>query len=140
MDAKGRVAIPAKHRDVLLNQFGGDLVLTLHKDACLMLYPRIVWEPIRTKLMALPALDKRSAKLQRRLVGHAESVSLDSAGRMLVSPLLREMVNLEKEIVLVGLESRFELWAKDAWIKECQSNDDEDGAAEMLPEMQGLTL
>jgi len=138
MDAKGRVAIPAKHRDVLLNQFGGDLVLTLHQDNCLMLYPRVVWEPIRAKLMALPALDKRSAKLQRRLVGHAESISLDSAGRMLVSPLLREMVGLEKEVVLVGLESRFELWSKEAWIKECQDDDDDDMA--MSSELQGLTL
>jgi len=97
MDAKGRVAIPAKHRDVLLNQFGGDLVLTLHQDNCLMLYTRVVWEPIRKKLMALPALDKKAAKLQRRLVGHADPVGLDSAGRILVSPLLREMVGLEKE-------------------------------------------
>lgn len=102
-----------------------------------MLYPRVVWEPIRAKLMALPALDKRSAKVQRRLVGHAESVSLDSAGRMLVPPLLRETVGLEKEVVLVGLESHFELWDKEAWMRECQNDGDD---VDLSPEMQGITL
>ncbi len=138
MDAKGRVAIPTKYRDVLLNKFGGDLVLALHKHNCLMLYTREAWEPVRASLMGLPAFDREAARLQRRIVGNAESVTLDSAGRILVSSLKREMVGLGKEVVLVGLESRFEIWSKEAWLQECQSDDE--GAAEMSPEMQRLTL
>ncbi len=139
MDAKGRLAIPVKYRDVLLKQFDGDLVLTLHKDSCLMLYTRDAWEPLRASLMALPALDKHATRLQRRIVGNAESVTLDSAGRILVSSLKREMAGLEKEVVLVGLESRFEIWAKDAWMRECQPDDDGD-LSDMSPEMQRIVF
>jgi len=140
MDAKGRLAVPAKHREALLAQSGGELVLTAHSHPCLLLYPADAWEPIQTKIMSLSSFDKKSAALQRRLVGYAEDVSLDNAGRMLVSRELRELADLQKEIMLVGQGSHFELWSKEAWLKESQEAVNEDGEYEMPSELEGFSL
>lgn len=115
LDVKGRLAVPAKHRDALQAQCAGNLVLTAHPHRCLLLYPQPAWEPIQSKLMALSSFDKQSSALQRLLVGFAEDVSMDSAGRLLISPALREFAGLEKQVMLVGQGSRFELWNVDAW-------------------------
>ncbi|HEY8118740.1 MAG TPA: division/cell wall cluster transcriptional repressor MraZ [Methylophilaceae bacterium] len=118
LDVKGRLGIPAKHRDALLSQCAGHLVLTAHPHRCLLLYPQPAWEPIQAKMMALSSFDKRSSGLQRLLVGHAEDVELDSAGRLLISPTLREFAHLEKQVMLVGQGTRFELWNMDAWLAQ----------------------
>ncbi|MEZ0273165.1 MAG: division/cell wall cluster transcriptional repressor MraZ [Methylophilaceae bacterium] len=115
LDAKGRLAVPAKHRDALLAQCAGHLVLTAHPHRCLLLYPQPAWEPIQAKMMALSSFDKQSSALQRLLVGFAEDIELDSAGRLLVSPVLREFAGLEKQAMLVGQGSHFEVWNMDAW-------------------------
>lgn len=123
LDAKSRVAVPTKHRDALRlhstaideTQSAGGLVLTAHPHRCLLLYPQIAWEPIQSKLMALSSFDKQSSGLQRLLVGYAEDVELDGAGRFLVSSALRQFANLDKQIMLVGQGSHFELWNVDAW-------------------------
>ncbi|ACT49699.1 MULTISPECIES: division/cell wall cluster transcriptional repressor MraZ [Methylovorus] len=115
LDAKGRLAVPAKHRDALLSQCAGHLVLTAHPHRCLLLYPQPAWEPIQAKMMALSSFDRQSSSLQRLLVGFAEDIDMDSAGRLLVSPVLREFAGLEKQAMLVGQGSHFELWNMDAW-------------------------
>lgn len=115
LDAKGRLAIPARHRDALNVQGGGRLVLTAHPHRCLLLYPQPEWEPIQQKIMSLPSLDKQASLLQRLLVGFAEDVEMDGAGRVLVSPVLREFAGLEKQVMLVGQGSHFELWSGEAW-------------------------
>lgn len=73
-------------------------------------------------------------------MGYAEDVGVDSAGRMLVSPVLRELAGLEKEVMLVGQGSHFELWSKAAWLKECESAVNEDGEFEMPSELEGFSL
>lgn len=115
LDAKGRLAVPARHRDALTVQAGGRLVLTAHPHRCLLLYPQSAWEPIQQKLMTLPSFDKQASLLQRLLVGFAEDLDLDGAGRVLVSPVLREYAGLEKQVMLVGQGSHFELWSLDGW-------------------------
>ncbi|MGZ8252248.1 MAG: division/cell wall cluster transcriptional repressor MraZ [Methylophilaceae bacterium] len=115
MDVKGRLAVPAKHRDALQAQCAGHLVLTVHPHRCLLLYPQPAWEPIQAKMMALSSFDKQSSMLQRLLVGHAEDIELDSAGRLLISPVLRDFAGLEKQAMLVGQGSHFELWNMEAW-------------------------
>lgn len=115
LDAKNRLAVPTKHREALLHECGGNLVLTAHPHRCLLLYPQAAWEPIQEKMMALSSFDKQSSALQRLLVGFAEDLSLDSAGRLLVSPVLREFAGLSKEVMLVGQGSHFELWNMEAW-------------------------
>ncbi|HQN65989.1 MAG TPA: division/cell wall cluster transcriptional repressor MraZ [Methylophilus sp.] len=118
MDAKGRLAVPAKHRDALLAESAGNVVLTAHPHGCLLLYPQPAWEPIQAKLMALSSFDKQSSSFQRLLVGYAEDIVLDNTGRLLVSPVLREFAKFEKEVMLVGQGSHFELWNIEAWRKQ----------------------
>ncbi|MBC7786808.1 MAG: division/cell wall cluster transcriptional repressor MraZ [Methylophilaceae bacterium] len=114
LDAKSRLAVPTKHREALCTETGG-LVLTAHPHRCLLLYPQQAWEPIQSKLMSLSSFDKQSSGLQRLLVGYAEDVELDSAGRLLVSSALRQFANLDKQIMLVGQGNHFELWNVEAW-------------------------
>jgi MraZ protein len=140
LDAKGRLAIPAKHRDALLAHSSGEMVITAHSHPCLLLYPAFAWEPIQSKIMALSSFEKRAAALQRRLVGYAEDVTLDSAGRMLISSVLRDLIGLDKEVMLVGQGSHFEIWDKEAWVKECESAVNADGEFEMPPELEGFSL
>lgn len=139
MDAKGRLAVPAKHRDALLTQSAGNVVLTAHPHGCLLLYPQPAWEPIEAKMMALSSFDKQSSGLQRLLVGYAEDVLVDSAGRLLVSPTLREFANLEKEVMLVGQGSHFEMWNLSAWRKQLE-NVMGNESIEMPAELEGFSL
>jgi len=115
LDAKGRLAVPSRYRDALMSQSAGRLVLTAHPHGCLLLYPQPAWEPIQAKLTSLSSFNKQSSALQRLLVGHAEDIEMDSAGRLLVSPTLREFANLDKQTMLVGQGSHFELWNMEAW-------------------------
>lgn len=147
LDAKSRVAVPTKHRDALRlhsastaeTESAGGLVLTAHPHRCLLLYPQQAWEPIQSKLMALSSFDKKSSGLQRLLVGYAEDVDLDGAGRLLVSSALRQFANLDKQVMLVGQGSHFELWNVDAWHAQLERAI---GHEEMLmpAELEGFSL
>jgi MraZ protein len=111
LDAKGRLAIPARHRDVLAT----NLVLTADPSRCLLLYPRAAWEPLQARLMSLSSFDPKIRALQRLLVGHADDVEVDAAGRILVPPELRRYASLDKRVVLVGQGRKFELWDEQQW-------------------------
>ena len=115
LDAKGRMAIPARHREALAAAAEGRLVLTAHPHRCLLLYPQPAWEPIRAKILAAPSLETQSAMLRRLLVGFAADSDMDAAGRVLVTPELRRYAGLEKEIWLVGQGSHFEVWSDAGW-------------------------
>jgi MraZ protein len=118
LDAKGRMAIPARHRDALLKLAEGRLVMTAHPHHCLLLYPAPDWEPIRAKILAAPALEAQSAKLKRLFVGFAVDLDMDSAGRVLVGPELRRFAGLEKDVWLIGQGSHFEIWSDAGWKQE----------------------
>lgn len=139
LDAKSRLAVPTRHREALQLECAGNLVLTAHPHRCLLLYPQPAWEPIQAKMMALSSFDKRSSALQRLLVGFAEDITLDSAGRMLVSPVLRDFAGLNKEVMLVGQGSHFELWSMDAWRVQLEQVMQEDGFT-MPAELEGFSL
>lgn len=139
MDVKGRLAVPARHRDALLTQSAGNVVLTAHPHGCLLLYPQPAWEPIQAKMMALSSFDKHSSSFQRLLVGYAEDIVIDAAGRMLVSPTLRAFANLEKEVMLVGQGGHFEMWNMTAWRKQLENLMSGDGI-EMPAELEGFSL
>ena len=139
LDAKSRLAVPTKHREALQLECAGSLVLTAHPHRCLLLYPQPAWEPIQANMMALSSFDKQSSALQRLLVGFAEDVVLDSAGRMLVSPVLREFAGLDKEVMLVGQGSHFELWDMEAWRAQL-AQAIHGGDFEMPAELEGFSL
>jgi len=114
LDAKGRLAVPTRHRDAL--QSGGSaVVLTAHPDGCLLLYPRLAWEPIGARVQALSSFNEQARWWQRLLVGFAEELEPDAQGRILVSPALRKFASLKKDVMLVGQGSHFELWDVELW-------------------------
>ena len=115
LDAKGRLAVPARHREALVTASEGQLVLTAHPHRCLLLYPAPAWEPIRDQVLAASSFDPRAAAIKRLLVGNARDESLDSAGRLLVSPELRLFAQLEKQVWLVGQGTHFEIWSDAGW-------------------------
>lgn len=139
LDAKSRLAVPTKHREALQLECAGNLVLTAHPHRCLLLYPQPAWEPIQAKMMALSSFDKQSSALQRLLVGFAEDISMDGAGRLLVSPVLRDFAGLDKEVMLVGQGSHFELWSMSAWRAQLEQAMQDESFA-MPAELEGFSL
>lgn len=120
LDAKGRIAIPTRHRDALVPD-GAPLVITAHPHRCLLVYPQTEWEPISQRISAMPGLDRQTATIKRLLVGHAQVEELDSAGRVLVAPVLRQWAGLEKQLWLVGQGTHFELWSDAGWQAQQQA-------------------
>ncbi len=119
LDAKGRMAIPTKYREALVRQSDSQMVVTVDRDSCLLLYPLPEWEDIERKLVRLPSFNKQARSLQRLLIGHATECELDSAGRILLPPMLREFAGLDKAVVLIGQGNKFEIWAEDKWNTSC---------------------
>jgi MraZ protein len=111
MDAKGRFAVPTRHREALAALCSGQLTLTKHPSGCLMVFPRPAWEQFRDKVAALPM---SAAGWKRVFLGNAMDVEIDSAARVLVSPELREAAGLGKDLMLLGMGSHLELWDKAA--------------------------
>ena len=140
LDAKGRLAIPTRSRERLAQRCDGQLVATVDKDYCLLLYPLPDWEDIERKLMRLPSLDKRARRLQRLMVGHATEVDIDGHGRILLSRELREFAGLEKQAVLLGQGNRFELWDEERWneTRDGWLSDGDD--ADLSAQLETLTL
>jgi MraZ protein len=116
LDPKGRLAIPAKYREVLAELCSGQLVATIDiQDTCLRIYPLPVWEALEAQLEALPGTNPGVRRIQRLLLGYASEMELDSSGRVLLPATLRKYAQLEKKLILVGQGKKFELWSEDNW-------------------------
>ena len=112
LDAKGRLSVPTRHRDVLSATAAGQLTITRHPHGCLMLFPRSEWEKFRERVAALPM----TAHWWKRIfLGNAMDVDMDSTGRVLVSPELRDATHITKDTILLGMGSHFELWDKSTY-------------------------
>lgn len=142
LDSKGRLAIPVRYRDTLARLCSGQMVLTVDRDHCLLLYPLPEWEEIERKLVKLPSFSKPARRLQRLLIGHATECELDAAGRILLPPPLREFASLTKDIVLIGQGNKFEIWDDAAWntrrAEWLTQTKEEEGA--LPPDMESLSL
>jgi MraZ protein len=142
LDDKGRVVIPTRYRERLLERSAGALVVTVDRDGeCLLIYPLNDWEQVERRLMELPSLHPQSRRLQRLMVGHATDLVLDGHGRMLLPPELREFAGLNRHAVLIGQGSRCELWdearwseRRDAWLKS------EASTTELPAQLDSLSL
>jgi len=142
LDAKGRLAIPGKHRIALAGAADGSertLIVTADPSRCLLIYPRATWEPIQARLMALSSFSDEIRGLQRLLVGHADEVDMDGAGRVLVPPALRQWAGLEHRVVLVGQGNKFELWDDAKW-NEQTARAIRFPAGGLPPELDGFSL
>lgn len=140
LDAKGRLAIPARHREALLACSSGNLVLTAHPHRCLLLYPLAAWEPIREKILKAPSFDQRSAALKRVLVGNARTEEMDNTGRLLVAPELRDYAQLEKQIWLVGMGTHFEIWSDAGWKRQNEAAFEALQSTEPPPGFEDISL
>jgi MraZ protein len=116
MDDKGRLALPARYREILLSENQGHLICTIDlHDPCLLLYPLAEWEEIEEKLKSLSSLNPQERRLQRLLLGNATDCDMDKNGRILVPAPLRQHAGLSKNIRLVGQLNKFEIWDEAAW-------------------------
>ncbi len=142
IDAKGRLAVPARYREVLSLEDEGAMVVTIDtEETCLLLYPKRTWQNIEEKLQSLPSFNPAARRVQRLLIGHASDVELDANGRLLLPPVLREYAKLEKHVVMIGQGNKFEVWDEAAWNTRraawLEAADDEGGFPE---ELKSLSL
>ena len=142
MDAKGRLAMPARQREPLMEECAGQIVVTIDtQSTCLCIYPMPAWEILEQDLQGLPSLKPEVKRFQRLVLGYATDIQLDGNGRMLLPPSLRDYAQLEKKLVLVGQGNKLELWSEELWIRERDSALEEVGTDVPLPdELMNLPL
>lgn len=143
LDAKGRMAMPARVREQLQSDQVDQLVVTIDTESpCLLLYPLPEWEVIEKKLQALPSFNQAARRIQRLLIGHATELELDGNGRLLLPPLLREYAHLDKRVMLVGQGRKIELWDEQHWQTHRESwlAEEANSIGELPQEMQSLAL
>jgi MraZ protein len=107
LDAKGRMAVPVRHREALAAACAGQLTITKHTDGCLLIFPRPAWEPFRAKISALP---EEATRWKRFYLGGAVDVEVDASSRVLIPPELRTFAGITKDVMLMGMDKHFELW------------------------------
>ena len=134
IDTKGRLIIPSKFREVL----GDEFVVTKGLDGCLFVYDNQEWTAFEEKLKALPLMNKESRKFVRFFLAGAASLEVDKQGRILLPSVLREFAGLDKDVVLVGVGARIEIWSKEKW-DEASMYDDMEEIAEHMSEL-GLMI
>ena len=116
IDAKGRLAVPSRHRDQLSSDASNALILTLNPwDRCLWLYPRSEWELIEEKLQALSDFDREARRTKQIIRGYATDCALDRQGRVLLPNELRKFALLDKRVAFLGQGNKFEIWDEDTW-------------------------
>ena len=142
MDAKGRLAMPARQREPLLSRCEGQIVITIDTQSnCLVIYPLPEWERIEQDIQGLPALNPAVKRFQRLMLGYATDLELDGSGRILLPQPLREYAQLDKKLVLVGQGNKLELWSEALWLAEReQALRDSGPEAELPEELMSLTL
>ncbi len=122
IDGKGRLAMPTRYRDALVDPQQSNLVVTIDtEETCLLLYPAAEWQVIENNLQKLPSFNPAARRIQRLLIGHATDVELDSNGRILLPTLLREHARLDKKVVMIGQGNKFELWDDSVWQERRQT-------------------
>lgn len=134
VDTKGRLIIPSKFREIL----GEEFVVTKGMDGCLFAYANDDWKVFEEKLTSLPITNKDARKFARFFLAGAAQVEVDKQGRILLPSHLREFGELEKDVVLVGVGSRIEIWNRDKW--EAENSDDDMDTIGASMESLGLTI
>ena len=124
LDAKGRLAVPARFRDALAE----GVVLTRGIDRCLALYPMAAWRPLAEKVSALSLTDPDARAFRRMVFAEAVDLELDAQGRILLPPDLRRYAEIEREAFVVGVHTSLEIWSPARW-EAAYAQMDDDGAA-----------
>lgn len=139
IDAKGRMAMPVRFRDLFnVDSEAGSaqLVVTIDtEESCLLIYPLAEWNLIQQKLEQLPSFNPAARRIQRLLIGHATDLELDANGRILLPSLLREYAQLEKKVILLGQGKKIELWSESLWNARRETYLQVNSDAQELPEL-----
>ncbi len=117
IDAKGRLIIPSRFRDVIRAN-GGERVMISQMDGCLVVYPFEDWRRIETRILEMAQKSEQMRRFRRVFIGGAFECACDKQERILIPPLLRESAGLEKDVALVGVLDHFEIWSRQAWEEE----------------------
>ena len=134
IDAKGRLIIPAKFRELLGEQF----VVTKGFDGCLFVFDQEGWDAFEEKLKALPMDIKDARMIARFFMAGADDVELDKQGRILLKANWLTHAAIEKDAVVAGVGNRVEIWSKEKW-EEASTFDDIDSIAAKMSEY-GLSI
>ncbi len=127
------MAIPTRIREELVESCGGRLVVTAHtEDRCLLVYPEPEWLALLPQIEALPSFNKASQRVKRILIGYATTLDIDSSGRVLVPPTLRDYAKIDKKMMLVGQGKKLELWSEESWLALLDVPADDEIPSEML--------
>ena len=143
LDVKGRIAIPTRYRQPLLDDCQGQLVCTIDMhDPCLLLYPLTEWEEIENKLSSLSTMNPVERRVQRLLLGYATEGEMDKSGRFLLSAPLRAHAQLDKEIMLVGQRNKLEIWDSQKWHEQVTKDIETEKAGdfELTERLQDFSL
>ncbi|MDJ0760251.1 MAG: division/cell wall cluster transcriptional repressor MraZ [Woeseiaceae bacterium] len=140
LDAKGRMAVPTRYRERLTARCDGQIVVTVDKDYCLLIYPLPDWEELERKLIRLPSMNKVARRIQRIMVGYATEVELDASGRILISRELRDFAELQKQAILIGQGNKFELWDEERWVEKRDAWLGEDEDLSLPAELESLSF
>lgn len=132
LDVKGRMIMPAKFRD----DIGDNFIVTKGLDGCLFAFSKEEWTKFEEKLSTLPISNKDARSFTRFFFAGAIDCELDKQGRFLISSNLREFAGFIKDVVIVGMNSRIEIWSKEKW-EDCNNNLSADDVAEKM-EMLGI--
>jgi len=130
VDEKGRLIIPSKFRDGL----GKEFVVTKGLDGCLFIYGNDEWKVLEEKLCSLPLTNKDARAFARYMLAGAAQVELDKQGRILIPQVLRGFAELDKDVVLIGVGSRVEIWNKTKW-DNASFDDNMDEIAEKMADL-----
>jgi MraZ protein len=121
IDEKGRLKMPAE----FVAGLGSDFTVTRGQNGCLWIMPEADWRELVERVRGDSLVDQRALALQRYFIGSAVTLSLDAQGRLAVPPVLRELAGIRHEVMLVGIGSRIELWARERWDEyEARLNDE----------------
>ncbi|MGV8073914.1 MAG: division/cell wall cluster transcriptional repressor MraZ [Syntrophobacteraceae bacterium] len=137
LDAKGRLRIPTRFREVLQNHYTDALIVTLMGE-CLVAYPPEIWDKIEAKALEFSQVQPQQRAFIRYFISSAVTSEFDNQGRILIPPMLREKANLDQEILLAGMLTSFEIWDKGAWTKHLELNKDQ--YDQMMETMAGAGL
>ena len=141
MDAKGRLTVPTRYRDEILETCRGSMVVTIDtEERCLLIYPQPSGEDIQRKVESLPSFNSAARRVQRLLIGHATDIRMDRNGRILITPPLREYAMLDKQTVLLGQGNKLELWDEATWTARRDQWLEVQSEGGMPEELQSLSL
>jgi len=141
IDAKGRISIPVRFREELLNHCKGEMVVTIDtEERCLLIYPQPDWNDIQRKVESLPSFNSAARRVQRLLIGHATDIQMDGSGRLLLTSPLRDYAQLGKKGVLIGQGKKLELWNEGFWVERRDLWLEDQSNLELPEDLQSLSI